>query len=385
MCSTGCFAKYGSKQLDEILSCSVERNDCVQVPGKETARGWAADIAGSLPAKPMSSFDIASLEGGWFKVMGLDSRYDCFDCQKNTFTKKDKNTLHMEAIFRIPRPTEPGYMQNKIEEELFVPPKLVEPSKRASVDGAGSITPHLQSKGEMFGLTFWENWYVLGESPPVASPGFQEDLVAHIASATQDSSAPEMKLIYYTGHTLQGSYKGAFLYSRSTEMSPHAIKTAMGVITKAGLNPADFCMIRNQCFTQTAGPNKQRPQSSGYVSGLDSAASKAPRGDGALEDSIILARAQESKPKYVGYDTPFWFLGQNFFRVTAAVAAELADWFQDPALLSEWLVKQQVRMVLQQPMVSASAAVAAPGTASTSVAVSDINGGVDGASSRASM
>jgi hypothetical protein len=37
------------------------------------------------------------------------------------------------------------------------------------------------------------------------------------------------------------------------------------------------------------------------------------------------------------------------------VATELADWFQDPAILSEWLVRQQVRMVLQQPLVSTHA------------------------------
>jgi hypothetical protein len=34
MCSTGCFAKYGSEQLNGLLSCSVEKNDCVHVPGK---------------------------------------------------------------------------------------------------------------------------------------------------------------------------------------------------------------------------------------------------------------------------------------------------------------------------------------------------------------
>ena len=28
MCSTGCFAKYGSDKLDNLLSCSVEKNDC---------------------------------------------------------------------------------------------------------------------------------------------------------------------------------------------------------------------------------------------------------------------------------------------------------------------------------------------------------------------
>lgn len=141
MCSTGCFAKYGSDKLDNLLSCSVEKNDCeyilplvlteivnnlpyisirnigVSVPGKENV-GWTVDTLADLPAKPLQSFDIASLKGRWYKVMGLDSRYDCFDCQKNSFEVKDKSTLKMEALFRIPRPTAPGYLQSKIVEEL---------------------------------------------------------------------------------------------------------------------------------------------------------------------------------------------------------------------------------------------------------------------------
>jgi hypothetical protein len=48
MCSTGCFAKFGSPQLDGLLSCSVEKNDCVQVPGKEDY-GWKPDTLSDLP------------------------------------------------------------------------------------------------------------------------------------------------------------------------------------------------------------------------------------------------------------------------------------------------------------------------------------------------
>ena len=80
--------------------------------------GWTVDKLADLPAKPLKSFDIASLKGRWYKVMGLDSRYDCFDCQKNSFEVKDKSTLKMEALFRIPRPTAPGFLQSKIVEEL---------------------------------------------------------------------------------------------------------------------------------------------------------------------------------------------------------------------------------------------------------------------------
>ena len=112
MCSTGCFAKFGSSHLDNLLHCSVEKNDCVHVPGKENS-GWSNDKLSDLPSIPIAPFDATSFKGTWYKVMGLDSRYDCFDCQKNSFKIKGKNKsiLDMEALFRIPRPNYPGYLQ----------------------------------------------------------------------------------------------------------------------------------------------------------------------------------------------------------------------------------------------------------------------------------
>ena len=46
---------------------------------------------------------------------------------------------------------------------------------------------------------------------------------------------------------------------------------------------------------------------------------------------------------------PFWYVGQRFFSVTENIAEELADWFGDPTLVSDWLVDQQEHMVLRQP------------------------------------
>jgi VDE lipocalin domain len=183
MCSTGCFAKHGS-----ILSCSVEKNDCVHVPGKENV-GWTVDTLADLPGQPISNFDASSLAGTWYKVMGLDSRYDCFDCQRNSFNVKDSKTLAMEAVFRIPRPSFPGYLQNNIMEELH------------KADSTTSLA-QLQSKGEMFGLTFWENWYILGDAK---SAKVVNGLGISSANAANNR---DMKLVFYTGHTLQGSYKG---------------------------------------------------------------------------------------------------------------------------------------------------------------------------------
>ncbi|KAJ1430048.1 hypothetical protein B484DRAFT_347895 [Ochromonadaceae sp. CCMP2298] len=326
MCSTGCFAKYGSERLDSLLSCSVEKNDCVHVPGKGSAVGWTPDFVADLPAKPLRNFEMASLGGNWYKVMGLDSRYDCFDCQRNFFQKKDADTLKMEALFRIPRPTPPGYLQSRISEELHRGKAVVIPEAQAQeLQTKGPAqTPHMQSQGEMFGLTFWENWYVLGESKPTDGPlGISHAL----AAASWEDGPPELKLIYYTGHTLQGSYKGAFLYSRSREMTPQKMKAAQEVIEAAGLKATDFCVIRNQCFL-----------SEGGVGGLP--------GSGIASASASGSRSGGSGAE----ETPFWFLGQNFFQATKSVATELADWFEDPAILSEWLVGQQERMVFQQPL-----------------------------------
>ena len=205
MCSTGCFAKHGGPELDNMLHCSVEKNNCVQVPGKGET-GWTQDTLADIPTKPLSSFDMKSLEGKWFKVMGLDSRYDCFDCQKNSFIVKDDKTLKMEAFFRIPRPassSSPGYLQSKIVEELH----KTDRSKHLS---------HMQSSGQMFCLTFWENWYVIGQSKPSNLHIIANKLVPQVSAASSSGessgnpSNPEFKLIFYTGHTLQGSYKGRF-------------------------------------------------------------------------------------------------------------------------------------------------------------------------------
>jgi hypothetical protein len=108
---------------------------------------------------------------------------------------------------------------------------------------------------------------------------------------------------------------GAFLYARSPVMTPESIKSAMELISNAGLDPAKFCVIRNQCFL-----NEQKGS---------------------------LAKAGVTIPHA---DAPYWFLGQRFFDGTKTIATELADWFEDPSILSEWLLNQQEKMVISQPM-----------------------------------
>ena len=113
---------------------------------------------------------------------------------------------------------------------------------------------------------------------------------------------------------------GAFLYSRSPDLTAGQLDAARTVIRKTGLNPNSFCIIRNQCFL----PSRV--------------------GEGIEKSDVLSATDPNKKPT-------FWFLGQSFFRDTKRVATELADWFEDPAILSDWLYSQQQHMVLEQPLV----------------------------------
>jgi hypothetical protein len=60
---------------------------------------------------------------------------------------------------------------------------------------------------------------------------------------------PEFKFIYYNGKTRQNTYEGAFIYSRTKELAPESMKKVYKIAKDSGLNPDQFCRIRNGCFT----------------------------------------------------------------------------------------------------------------------------------------
>ncbi|KAL7546773.1 hypothetical protein ACHAWF_010107 [Thalassiosira exigua] len=83
------------------------------------------------------------------------------------------------------------------------------------------------SEGQMFGLKFRENWYVLGQNDP---------------------GQPEFKFVYYNGKTRQNTYDGAFVYIRTRDLSPSAMEKVYKIASEAGMNPDQFCKIQNGCF-----------------------------------------------------------------------------------------------------------------------------------------
>jgi hypothetical protein len=113
-CITGCMARYGDPNLDELLKCTIEDNNCIKV----AILDGGADKYGEEPRPPaptVRNFNMNSLAGQWYKVVGYNPNYDCYACQKNTFTvpddasnsflgfDKQNDRLEVDVRFSMPR------------------------------------------------------------------------------------------------------------------------------------------------------------------------------------------------------------------------------------------------------------------------------------------
>ncbi|CAN0120199.1 unnamed protein product [Pylaiella littoralis] len=225
-CATRCFAQYGSGKLDSWLTCTLEDHSCVKIP-----KDMDFSVIDKDPPHIVKGFEAKQLQGTWYKIMGVNKKYDCFDCQKNTFTvaqvgdaksEKEGGTGEVADIkvnFRLAKPDSDDFWENTITERL-------------EVDPSGSPRT-FHTDGKMFGLSFKENWYVTGES---TDPG------------------EEFVFVQYKGHTLQGSYDGGFVYARK----PFLPKSALGKVAKVakehGIDPNSMIAIDNTCSVRKSLP-----------------------------------------------------------------------------------------------------------------------------------
>ncbi len=109
-CITGCMARYGDANLDNLLKCTIEDHECIKV----AILDGGSDKFGEEPRPPaptIRKFNMNSLEGQWYKVVGFNPNYDCYACQKNTFSVaeegnsmfKKNNKLEVDVQFSMPR------------------------------------------------------------------------------------------------------------------------------------------------------------------------------------------------------------------------------------------------------------------------------------------
>lgn len=220
-CATRCFAEFGSEDLNSWLSCTIEENECVKVPKNidNTAenKGYTNVV---------KTFDPRSLVGSWYKTDGLNPNYDMFDCQTNTFSidtnaGNDASEIDMGIKFRVNRPKESGggFWENALTEHMVIDAIRKE-------DNQSGRTMH--TAGKMYGLTFEENWYILGESDG-------------------KGDIPEFKVVAYKGHTLQGNYDGSFVYAKESVLPSAAVPAIRDILSSNGLDFNEFKRIDNTC------------------------------------------------------------------------------------------------------------------------------------------
>ena len=186
-CTMGCFARYGNPTLDKVLQCTIEDAGCIQIATQEPGADGPYDAP--RPPKALVKATPASMSGRWYKVMGFNPNYDCFECQKNSFaTGAEAATLAgREVALDVGPSTAAVEVEYSLPRERTGRPaeafhtRLVESLEFDTAPGAVR-TAH--TEGHMFGLTFWENWSVIGENA---------------------RDEPEFKFIHYSGRTSQNT------------------------------------------------------------------------------------------------------------------------------------------------------------------------------------
>lgn len=314
-CITGCFAKYGNNQMNGLLDCSVEKHGCVKIailpPGPY-------ESAPPPPVKPIEAFEPASMKGTWYKVLGWNSRYDCFDCQKNSFSSSMTGRRHfdVDVEFAMPRPGK-STTSAALSYPLKLEENMVFDDDHSFVFENGKLVRHASTVGHLFGLTFWENWSVIGQNQP------GED---------------EWKFVYYTGKTTQNTYEGAFVYARQPELPKSVRKDVYAIAAQAGIDPSSFCLIRNDRRTCNNNNNNnaatvpaddeglpRRQIQRGLFVGAATAA-EDPSLDDALDSGDIGEEAKSTK---------------SWYRI---LLDDLSDYFEDPRQSATWLFNQQIKV-----------------------------------------
>jgi len=209
LCATQCFARFGSERLNAWLGCTLEDKECVTTGVKQDTTKYYAS-----PPTAMAAFTPADLEGKWYKVLGYNPKYDTYPCQTNEFKSAPNGGLVNDILFRVPKPDGSGSWQNNFVETM---------ANSRGPEGKASMTV----EGKMFGLTFHEQWYVLGKGE-----GY--------------------RVVAYIGDTQQGAYDGAFVFTSTKDALSGAagakLRTQVdAVLSSAGLDPGKMAPIDNTC------------------------------------------------------------------------------------------------------------------------------------------
>lgn len=309
-CTLGCFAQYGSDDLNNVLQCTIEKEKCINIGIVQPGSDGPFDAP--LPPKPLIRMTQADMSGKWYKVMGWNPFYDCFDCQRNSFSKQtgvtgtaidsrfSSSSVGMQVDFSMPR-TRAGRPSETFQTSLMETLKF---------DRTPGTRRTAYTEGKMFGVSFWENWYVIGK---------------------EKDSEPPFRFVYYTGKTIQNRYKGAFVYARQPELPREALPSIYKIAREAGIEPTGMCCINNNCFTEVqeavATAFERNAGRLGFGKDLPPF---TPVAEASTDSSTLESAKSEPDAKQLGPWTKF--------------AVDVKEYFEDPRPAGKALFENQRKM-----------------------------------------
>jgi FtsP/CotA-like multicopper oxidase with cupredoxin domain len=204
-----------NKMLDDFFHCAMEEHPCLNASAVQPP---AYPLCKDNSISGDNSFSVAELwNKTWYKVHSwkLGEPVECMPCQSAIFSQSTKYPTVSDFHSTWKNPDENGTLWPMHADALLGP--------RNSEKWASG---KLYNYGEMFGLTFEENYTVV-------TNGLREK---------------EPYLFFYVcGQTLQGNYTTAFvLATKPTMINSSSLRQN---VERIGLKWKDFCVVNNTCFS----------------------------------------------------------------------------------------------------------------------------------------
>ncbi|EOD38154.1 hypothetical protein EMIHUDRAFT_200654 [Emiliania huxleyi CCMP1516] len=166
----------GSPAIDAFSICTISDHHCVPQRRQRCA----------VPRNTLPALELAAFEGDWWVTRGLNPIFDCFDCQRHTFSlgaAGEPKRLHGALRYSVKRdlhcsfPQRCEYVRREVNQSF------------AQSNATGHLANHGNPPAQ---LHYADDWYVIAHRP--------ETYI----------------LVYYCGcNDADCGYSGAVLYTRS--------------------------------------------------------------------------------------------------------------------------------------------------------------------------
>jgi hypothetical protein len=205
-CTIRCTSKDESTPFDAMMGCAIKKGCTPRVKQGYCAPPHALNISSAEMEK--------LLQGSWYVVRGLSRAYDCWPCQKMSFTEQPNGEVDYQYDY-MPNPPQIKTMQCKV---------------KPVYDGHGTkMAGRFKVSYQTHGFFGEDDWYIISRHSDYA-------------------------LIYYCGESPFEKYRGAVVMSRlpQTALPPEIAEAFKGDLQQLNIDiPVDineFCIPEQTCY-----------------------------------------------------------------------------------------------------------------------------------------